>query len=165
MGIYPKFVLLSTHLKRVHYRISIMFKILFVLVVGAFIVSQAKPYHQQYLEQRIHKREAEKAKINLEDHEKADGHDMNKDGDDSGPVKKDKEPEADAVKEEKKNPDGDGNDAKHSLDQKVDKKSNSDGDDPSVDKIEEEPEAAAIKEEKVDVEGDTKNSKDKKSGD
>ena len=37
-----------------------MFKILVVLVVGAFIVSQAKPYNPQYLEKTIHKREAEK---------------------------------------------------------------------------------------------------------
>jgi hypothetical protein len=37
-----------------------MFKILVVLVVGAFIVSQAKPYHPQYLERRIQKRDAEK---------------------------------------------------------------------------------------------------------
>ena len=37
-----------------------MFKILILLVIGAFIVSHAKPYDRQYLEDRIQKREAEK---------------------------------------------------------------------------------------------------------
>ena len=37
-----------------------MFKILLVLFIGAFIVSNAKPYDRQYLEERIQKREAEK---------------------------------------------------------------------------------------------------------
>ena len=37
-----------------------MFKILIVLFIGAFIVSNAKPYDRHYLEERIQKREAEK---------------------------------------------------------------------------------------------------------
>ena len=35
-----------------------MFKILCVLLIGAFIASDAKPYHPQYIEERIQKREA-----------------------------------------------------------------------------------------------------------
>lgn len=35
-----------------------MFKILCVLLIGAFFASDAKPYHPQYIEERIQKREA-----------------------------------------------------------------------------------------------------------
>ena len=35
-----------------------MFKILCVLLIGAFIATDAKPYHPQYIEERIQKREA-----------------------------------------------------------------------------------------------------------
>ena len=42
-----------------------MFKVLVVLVIGAFIASQAKPYHRQYLEERLQKREAEEVYLDI----------------------------------------------------------------------------------------------------
>ena len=42
-----------------------MFKILCVLLIGAFIASDAKPYHPQYIEERIQKREAVQVSGNI----------------------------------------------------------------------------------------------------